>query len=327
MIRFRDFVRVEDCYFSVVGYRHDDGVRCLLRYVPCRDGDRIDSKGRRYRKLSHREALNYFKEFQRDGIFIIPHSMIDEIYRPDERLKDVCERDGDVRRVAEFFKLRRMGVTGSRLIGLKGKDSDIDFVAYGRYNFELGRKKIKKGIETGTLEKPNLKFVYRRRKVNLPFEVFKVHEERKLNKAVLNGVSFDLLYVRDYNEKPPIPEGKGKKIGHAIVTAEVKDDRFVFDYPACYFVDHPEIEAILSFTHTFVGQAFNGEVVEAYGVVEEIDGKYYLIVGTLRECNEYMVSKTLLDLSNLEYEFERWKAKTFKCSSKPSLKDLKLEVD
>jgi len=220
-----------------------------------------------------------------------------------------------------------MGVTGSRLIGLRGKDSDVDFVAYGRSSFELGRKKIAKGLKSGELEKPNLEYVYRRRKVNVPFEIFKIHEERKFNRAVLDGISFDLLYVRDYDERPPIPEKIGKKIGYATITAEVIDDRFVFDYPACYFVDHPKIEAILSFTHTFVGQAFKGEVVEAYGVVEEIDGKFYLIVGTLRECNEYIVSKTLLNLSNLEYEFERWKAKTFKYSSKSSLKDLKLGVD
>ncbi len=327
MTRLRDFIRVEDCYFSVVGYEHCDGVRCLLRYVPCKYGDRVDLRGKRYRKLSHKEALNYFKEFQRDGIFIIPHDIIDEIYKPDERLREVCERDEDVRKIAEFFELPKMGVTGSRLIGLKGKDSDVDFVAYGRSSFELGRKKITKGLKSYELEKPNLEHVYRRRRVNLPFEIFKIHEERKFNRAVLDGISFDLLYVRDYDERPPIPEKKGKKIGYATITAEVIDDRFVFDYPACYFVDHPKIEAILSFTHTFVGQAFKGEVVEAYGVVEKIDDKFYLIVGTLRECDEYIVSKTLLNLSNLEYEFERWKAKTFKYSSKSSLKDLKLGVD
>lgn len=329
MIRLRDFIRVEDCYFSVVGYEHRDGVKCLLRYVPSDSGDRIDRWGRRYRKLSHGEALQYekFREFQRDGIFVIPHHIIDEIYKPDEMLKEICKRDEEVAKVADFFRLPKMGVTGSRLIGLKGKNSDVDFVVYGRNNFEFGRKRIAEGLKKGELEPPDLVRIYERRKVTLPFEIFRVHEERKFNKAVLDGIQFDLLFVCD-RESSPIPEKKGKKLGIATITARVTDSRLAFDYPACYFVDHPEVRAVLSFTHTFVGQAFDGETIEARGVVEEINGEFYLIVGTLRETqHEYIVSTTLLNKFNLEDEFKRWKAKAFKCSSDPSSTNLKSEGD
>ena len=329
MIRLRDFIRVGECYFSVVGYEHRDGVKCLLRYVPSDSGNRTDRFGRRYRKLSHGEALRYekFRRFQRDGIFVIPHYIIDEIYKPDEMLKEICKRDEDVAKVADFFRLPKMGVTGSRLIGLSGENSDVDFVVYGRNNFELGRKKIAEGLKSGKLEPPDLMEVYRRRNVALPFEVFRVHEERKFNRAVLDGVHFDLLFVRNY-ESAPIPEKKGKRLGMSTIVAEVTDSTYAFDYPACYFVDHPEIEAVLSFTHTFVGQAFDGETIEARGVVEEIDGKLYLIVGTLRETKrEYVVSRTLLNKFNLEDEFRRWKAKAFKCSSEPSSINLKSEGD
>ncbi len=169
--------------------------------------------------------------------------------------------------------------------------------------------------------------IYERRKVTLPFEIFRVHEERKFNKAILDGIQFDLLFVRD-RESSPIPEKKGRKLGIATITARVTDSRLAFDYPACYFVDHPKIEAVLSFTHTFVGQVFDGETIEARGVVEEIDGKLYLIVGTLRETgNEYIVSITLLNKFNLEDEFKRWKAKAFKCSSDSSSINLKSESD
>ncbi len=314
MIRHRDFIRVGDFYFSAVGYSRGSSVRCLLRYVPSDEGDRLNSEGRRYKKLSHAEALRYplFEEFKRNGVFFVPMDVVDEIYRPDERLEEVCERDGVVARLADFFRLRRMGVTGSRLIGLSKGDSDVDFVAYGFKNFEKGRLKIKEGFEEGTLDPPDLVKVYERRKVNLPFEVFRVHEERKFNKAKIDGVNFDLLFVRE-NETPPIPEEMGVKMGTATILAEVTDSRFAFDYPACYFVDHPEIEAVLSYTHTFIGQAFEGEVLEARGVLEEIDGKLYLIVGTLRESeNEYIVSMNLLKSFNLEREFAIWKVKTFK---------------
>ncbi len=313
MIRHRDFIRVGDFYFSAVGYSYGDFVRCLLRYVPSDEGDRL-LEGKRYKKLSHAEALRYplFEEFKMNGVFFVPIDVVDEIYRPDERLEEVCERDGTVSKLADFFGLKRMGVTGSRLIGLSREDSDVDFVAYGLKNFEEGRLKIKEGLEDGSLDPPDLVKVYERRKVNLPFEVFRVHEERKFNKAKIDGVNFDLLFVRE-SESSPIPEVIGVKIGTATISAEVTDSRFAFDYPACYFVDHPEIEAVLSYTHTFVGQAFEGEVLEARGVLEEIKGKLYLIVGTLRESEgEYIVSMDLLKSFNLEREFAIWKVKTFK---------------
>ena len=324
MIRLRDFIRVGDCYFSVVGYEHSDGVKCLLRYVPDERGDRRDIFGRKYRKLDHEEALGYdrFRNFHRDGIFLIPNSKIDEIYRPDEKLEEIRVRDEIVDRIADFFDLPKMGVTGSRLIGLNKPNSDVDFVAYGRRNFKLGRRRIKEGIEEGELAPPDLVRVYRKRRNPLPFEVFRVHEERKFNKAVLNGIHLDLLFVRD-DELAPVPERKGNRMGTSNITAIVTDSRYAFDYPACYFVDHSIVEAVLSFTHSFVGQVFEGEVLEARGVLEEIDNKIYLIVGTRRDPKEeYIVSRTLLKLFDLEYVFDQWKAKTFKCTSKSSLENL-----
>jgi len=306
ILRLRDFIRVKDCYFAVIGYEHKDGVKCLLRYVPDPNGDRL-LNGIRYKKLSHKEALTRFKEYIRDGIFVIPFNMIDEVYRADERLPYICKVDKEVRRVAEFFNLPKMGVTGSRLIGLSGKDSDVDFVIYGRYWFDVGRKKIKKGLEKGMLW-CDYEYVYKKRNVNLPFEVFKVHEERKFNKAILDDIRFDILYVRD-KEKSKIPEKKGRKICEKTIVAEVIDDSLIFDYPACYIIKHPEIKAVLCFTHTFVGQAFKGEIIEARGVVEEINGEKYLIVGTMREVkDEYIVSLTLLENTKLLDEFKAWKS-------------------
>jgi len=308
-LRLRDFIKVEDCYFSVIGYEHSDGIRCLLRYVPDPSGDRVDLNGRRYRKLTHSESLSFgrFREFVRDGIFVIPHARVEWIFKPDELLDEICKRDLEVRRIAEFFNMPKMGVTGSRLIGLKGKSSDVDFVVYGKRWFNLGREKIKKGIESKILQECDYEYVYKKRRVTLPFDVFVVHERRKNNRAILDDIMFDLLYVRDYNEKSPIPERKGKKLGIKTIRAKVIDDSLIFDYPACYIVEHSEIKAVLSFTHTFVGQAFKGETIEAKGIVEEIDGERYLIVGTLRETEEeYVVSLTLLESLNLLDEFRSW---------------------
>lgn len=315
-IRLRDFIRVGDFYFSVIGYRHDNGVKCFLRYVPDEKGDRVKD-GKKFRKLLHEEAVKFAldsgMEYFDGHIFVVPVGDVDEVFKPEERLVNAL-KSKEVRKVVEFFSgipRNEMGVTGSRLIGLEGSESDVDFVMYGKWWFE-GREKIRKGIERGTIAEPDSdtwEFIYRKRKVNVPYDVFLAHEKRKFHRAVIGSTYFDLLYVRGYDElDKDIPEEKGIKLGIATVVAEVLDDGFVFDYPAYYLVKHGKIDAILAFTHTYVGQAFKGEVLEARGHIEEINGKKYLIVGTKRETeDEYIVSLTFLESAGLLDEFRKWK--------------------
>ncbi|MBE8540214.1 nucleotidyltransferase domain-containing protein [Geoglobus acetivorans] len=304
-IRLRDFVRVGDLYFSVVGYRNEKRVRCFLRYAPGKGGRFKD--GKEYRKLSHAEAIEAGREFfsPSEGIFRVDYSRIDEVFKPEERLMDVM--DAEVEKVVSFFSgipENQMGVTGSRLIGLKSNESDVDFIIYGKYWFE-GREKIKKGIERKKLLEPDSdtwEFIYRKRKPPLSYDAFIAHERRKYHRAFIGNTYFDLLYVRGYGElDKPIPEKTGEKLGKMKVIAEVTDDTSIFDYPAYYPIDHEKIKAVLSYTHTYAGQVFKGEVAEAYGVLEEINGDYYLIVGTTRETDdEYLVSKTLLERAGVK---------------------------
>lgn len=316
-IRLRDFVRVGDFYFSVLGYKNDRYAKCFLRYIPDEKGDRIKNK-KRFRKLIHDEAVSYAiknqMEYYRDGIFKVPLNDINEVFKPEERLNEALEYR-EVKKVVEFFKgipLTHMGVTGSRLIGLIGKESDVDFVMYGEWWFE-GREKIKKGIVKKKIVEPDKdmwEFIYKKRKVNLPYDIFLAHERRKYHRAVLGETYFDLLYVRDYSElNREIPEDKGVKLGSKVVKAKVVDDSFVFDYPAYYKVEHDEIKAVLSFTHTYTGQGFKNEVIEAKGDLEVINGEKYLVVGSKREVeDEYIVSLDLIEKLSLEREFERWKS-------------------
>lgn len=312
-IRLRDFIRVSDFYFSVIGYRNKDGIKCFLRYIPDKKGDR-EKNGKKFRKLMHKEAVEFAKKEKlscfNGKIFVIPPNEIDEIFKPEERL--VAE--GEVGRIVDFFSgipLSEMGVTGSRLIGLSANESDIDFVMYGKWWFK-GREKIIGGMRRKKILEPDEEmwdFIYRKRRVNIPYSVFISQERRKFHRAVIKGVYFDLLYVRGYDElEKDIPEEEGKKAGIKEIRAEVTDDSLIFDYPAYYPVKHKEIDAVLCYTHTYAGQAFKGEVIEAKGVIEEINAKKYLIVGTEREVeDEYIVSLTHLRKENLIDEFEEWK--------------------
>lgn len=306
-IRLRDFVKIGDLYFSVLGYKNSKKVKCFLRYSPRSDGDR-EKNGKKFKKLSHDEAINHpqaAKYF--DGkIFRVPVEEIEMVYKPEEKLREVM--DSDVSKIVNFFNfipMQEMGVTGSRLIGLQGGESDVDFVVYGKWWF-LAREKLKKGIETGKLldlDEDSWEFIYKKRKVILPFNVFVAHEKRKFHRAFLGDTYFDLLYVRGYEEiDRDIPEEPGEKVGKKTIRAKVGDDSYIFDYPAYYPVDR-EVKAILCFTHTFVGQAFRGEEVIARGEVEIIDGEKYLVVGTKREVeDEFIISLDLLDKENLKEE-------------------------
>ncbi len=309
-VRLRDFVRVGDWYFSVVGYRNRNLVKCFLRYVPDSNGERVKD-GVRYRKLSHDEAIKLAPTYFDGRIFRVPLQHVSEVYKPEERLSEVT-KSAEVARVVEYFEgipRDKMGITGSRLIGMESEDSDIDFVVYGRWWFEA-RERIKRGIERKELSEPDSdtwEFIYRKRKITMPFDIFIAHERRKYHRAFIGSTYFDLLYVRDYDElERDVPEEPGKKCGKVKVRAEVLDDSLAFDYPAFYPLKS-DVKGVLCFTHTFVGQVRKGEVLEAQGEMEIINGEKYVVVGTKREVeDEYIVSLDLLEKFNLVEEYEKW---------------------
>jgi len=88
---------------------------------------------------------------------------------------------------------------------------------------------------------------------------------------------------------------KGRVLGRRTIEAVVTDARFSYDSPAIYKVDHGEVTTVLSFTHTYSGQAREGETIQARGVIEEHGDEHWLIVGTSREAKgEFIRSLTLL---------------------------------
>ena len=313
-LRLRDFIRVKQYYFSVVGYKNQDKIKCFLRYVPNKHGDR-EKNGIKFKKVGHDEAVDveYTKKYYDGKIFRVPMEDVDEVFKPEERLKEVLN-DEDVGKVVNFFSgipRRKMGVTGSRLIGLRSEESDIDFIVYGRWWF-IAREKIKRGLRRGELENLDQSmwdYIYKKRKIPLPFEIFLIHELRKYHRAYIGNTYFDLLYVRDYNEiSKGIPEDPGERLNKVVLQAKLKDDGLIFDYPAYYPIKSKVAKGILCFTHSFVGQVFKNETLEVSGQLERIDGNTYIIVGTKREVqDEYIVSLTLLEKCRLMNEFKSWR--------------------
>lgn len=290
-LRIRDFISDADGWlYAVAAYDNESAAGCVLRYIPDPDGNRVNADGIRYRKVDFDEAFRLIREKKPsyEGlVHRIPLSDVTRVYKPDERIRELAESDERVRKLCAIFSLPdgSFGVTGSMLCGIADQSSDIDGVVYGRW-FSQAQQRLKEGIKTGEIEDLDeelWKTVYRKRKPDLGYDEFLLHEKRKWNRGQIDGTYFDLLYSRGYEDLPGFSMRKGAVIRHDTIEARVTNDTFSFDSPAVYEVDHPEIARVLSFTHTYTGQVKAGEVLEATGVIEHHGPERWLIVGTTRE--------------------------------------------
>lgn len=307
--RLRDFIITdEDWIFAVADYCHDEGIRSILRYVPDPEGTR--GTRRRYRKLDFDNAFVFMKEARPEwmkDVHIVPWEHVKQVLAPYERLPYVMREHKKVRTIVSVLQrgvaLEKMGVTGSILAGLQNESSDIDFIVYGSSWFTARdiialAKKEKTAITEISDEMWH--DIYKKRKPEISFDEFLVHELRKGNRGMVDGTYFDLLYVRDWEDIAPCL--RGADAGIETIEAAVINADFAFDSPAIYRIDHPEISYVLSYTHTYAGQALAGERIEARGMVEVVGDMKRLVVGTTREPKgEWIRSLTLLESSSRDY--------------------------
>jgi hypothetical protein len=315
--RIRDFVVTkQDWIFSVVSYDlGGEHLRCLLRYVPDEKGERVSERGR-YRKLDFYGAYEFLRkhrpEYVKD-VHAVPKGDVKEILRPEVRLPAIAELNEHARAVYKLLGQRiakeRIGITGSFLCGLNDANSDLDFVVYGRANFDKARTLVKAATEAGLLTALTDELwrqIYRKRKPELSYEEFLAHELRKGHRGAIGGTYFDILYVRDPSELQRLDRRDyepGERLGYRTIRAEVKDASFSFDSPGIYEIEHPEVNKVLSFTHTYTGQALRGETLEARGLLEQTEHETRLVVGTTREAKgEWIRSLALSSRANIKKE-------------------------
>jgi len=303
-LRLRDFVQTRQGWiFAVAGYGCDDGARCMLRYVPDENGDR-QLNGVRYKKMDFDDAFEYLRKHKPEwvaDVHIIPFDEITRVFDPIQRVAELaCVEPRITKIVNALYGIPKkdMGVTGSFLPGLQIEGSDIDFIVYGpswfkaREIFEAAKADPSSGIESVNNDMWHI--IYNKRIPDISFDEFVLHEERKGNRGMVDGTYFDLLFTRSWDQLP-VNMPRGIDIGKDSITATVTNVDFSFDSPAIYQVDHEEIDYVLSYTHTYSGQALVGEVIEAKGMVEQLGDLKRLVVGTKREPKgEWIRSLTLL---------------------------------
>ncbi len=302
--RLRDFIITdEDWIFAVADYCHPDGIRSVLRYVPDPQGTRGVQK--KYRKLDFDDSFVFMKaarpEWVKD-VHIVPRERIKQVLAPNERLPFIMKGNKKVRTIVGALRngiqLDKMGVTGSLLAGLQNESSDIDFIVYGSSWFtarDIITQAKKDRTAITDISDEMWKDIYKKRKPEISFDEFLIHELRKGNRGMVDGTYFDLLYVRDWEDIEPF--ARGVDVGVKTIEATVTNADFSFDSPAIYKIDHPEISYVLSYTHTYAGQALVGERIEARGMVEVVGDMKRLVVGTTREPKgEWIRSLTLIEL-------------------------------
>jgi predicted nucleotidyltransferase len=302
-VRLRDFIEDTDGWlYAVSTYDNTEAVGCVLRYVPDPDGERIHASGRRYTKFDFDEAYALIaeKKPQYAGLLHrVPQKDVKRVLRPDQEIGRIARDHPRVQTLLDLFRLPAgtVGCTGSLLCGLDNESSDIDMVVYGKHWF-VAQQLVEQGIRDGKVEglSPDMwRRVYDKRRPEIPYDQFVLHEQRKWNRGQIEGTYFDILYTRSYDEIMSAPSGKGPVLGTMTIEAKVKDASLAFDNPAIYDVEHESVSRVLSFTHTYSGQAVAGETIGACGVLEQHGDERWLIIGTTREARgEYIVSKTLL---------------------------------
>lgn len=303
-VRLRDFIEDADGWlYAVSAYDNDDRIACVLRYVPEPDGERVNPSGRRYTKYDFDEAYAIIasRKPQYAGLLHrIPHKDVIRVLKPDLEIGRIATDHPRVKKLLDLFPLPAgtVGCTGSLLCGLENESSDIDMVVYGKHWF-TAQALVGQGIRDGNIEgltDEMWRKVYEKRKPEISYEEFVLHEQRKWNRGQIEGTYFDILYTRSYEEIRGVPSGQGTVIGKMTIEAKVKDASLAFDNPAVYDVEHESVSRVLAFTHTYSGQALAGETIEACGICEQHGNERWLIVGTTREARgEYIISRTLLE--------------------------------
>lgn len=163
-VRIRDFIETtEGLYFAVNTYAHPKNkFFAFLRYVPyefvdfkIEDNNIREINGRKYIKMAESKIAYKFLEekfskylYYDETINVLMHAIpkedVKRILRPKERLNEIINEENNLNELEEKCRklaliledygvpIKSMGVSGSLLLKLNNKNSDIDFVIYGK---------------------------------------------------------------------------------------------------------------------------------------------------------------------------------------------------
>ena len=303
----KEFIQTaEGLLFAVVAEGIEDGkVRCFLRYI---------YKNQKWHKLKTAEAnqlINtwfshyrfYSSEFDSSLHGVQPNHIITHYdpYHYCQQTLAVTQQLDDIQKDClalytlfeqEGVKIDDIGVTGSLLVNLQKKSSDIDLVCCTTHTFQACRAALQSLILKNKLQMLSIQDwqdAYHRRECELSFDEYVWHEKRKYNKGLVNGRKFDLsLVTKDVMKHDTKKTYQKKEL--MTLRAKVIEDVNAFSYPSELQLDHPTIKTVVSFSATYVGQAQKDEIIDMTGFIEQDNhGTQRIVVGLDREAKGHYI--------------------------------------
>ncbi|TSA40382.1 MAG: hypothetical protein D4R63_06375 [Methylococcaceae bacterium] len=301
----KDFIETDEglLFALIPAAPEQNKLLCFLRYVkePTFGWKKYPTQQANRFLQSHYPEYLYYSAQLDAQVHAVPSAKVIKHYQPKPSLQRLVQRapcdqvEADVHTLcallqATGIELSLLGITGSILVGVHNAASDIDLVCYGRTIFQQVRVQVAQLIteeRLSALSAQDWLDAYTRRSTSLCLSDYIWHEQRKINKAVVNNRKFDLNLLVE----KPRDLGLGyKKIRTVCLQAQVINDDYAFDNPAEWLIASAEISVVICFTATYTGQARAGEWIEVAGVVEEnAHGNQRIVVGSTREAEgEYI---------------------------------------
>lgn len=298
-----------------------DRIIAYLRYYQDNRGAR-QRGGTRYTKvygLSERRSILrrkwprylYFDEAHGRELQGVPIADVVRIHKPQERLMTVLHSrskeklEKSAGRMVQILAhksglpLTRFGISGSLLVDLHQRDSDIDIITYGadtaRRVQETMLDLLEEDVQFHRYHMRDLRRLYMSRRLRsaIGFKDFAVQERRKALQGSFLDHDYFIRCVKDWHE---VTEKYGtvryQPVGRYTISAQILDDRQSLLTPCKYLLERVEILAgissrrpheVVSFRGRFAEQARTGERILARGRLEAVrttDSRYFrLVVG------------------------------------------------
>jgi predicted nucleotidyltransferase len=324
----------EGLFFDVKGFIHPpDRIIAYLRYLKDLSGDRkrANTPYRKVYTLTERAKIlrSRYPQYLYDdpvlgeNIQAVLKKNVSKIYKPSKKFLELLKKpslDRVESQAIEFVnllhdssnvKIGKIGISGSILVNLQTKRSDIDVVVYGRENCITVYKALNRLLDEGNdlVSKYNLKdlerlYVFRSKDTQMPLREFIQIEQKKYMQGKFRERDFFMRFLLDWNE---IDEKYGDIIyvpsGYAQVEATILDDSNSIYTPCRYLIDEvkflkgektPSLKEITSFRGRFCEQARKGQRVIAQGKVEKVVDKagqeyFRLILGS--KLSDFMINR------------------------------------
>ena len=308
----------DNLFFDVKGLLHPkDRKICFLRFYPTSQGDRVRN-GKYYSKIydlkqryqflrsNYPKYLFYSKELDLE-LQGVRNEDIKKIYTPRENLKrlkltsQLSNLEESSKNLAELFISEdiipedSIGITGSSMVGLATKDSDIDLIIYGTEISLSFQKELERIFQTSKVcrkynsEEYHSHYKWRAGGSNVSYEDFIKSESRKLHQGKFRGTDFFIRYIQSPKDWiGSFDDYKFKNYGRILLKSEIIDATNSIFTPCSYKINvlnvldksqiignmnFNKITEISSFRGRFCEQADKGEKVLVEGKLERVSFK------------------------------------------------------